>query len=111
MDETWESIEGFLWAVGRVSGRLGREGGGMVPGEEGGDAAPVDGRAGADTLRSCAYEDGFPKGAALLKGAEGGVEGLAEGWMGVWTGAADGRYSSSASRASNFSRGERGPSS
>ena len=55
----------------------------MVPGEEGGDTAPEDGRVGADTLRSCAYEEGFVKGAALRKGALGGVEGLAGGWIDV----------------------------
>lgn len=55
----------------------------MVTGEEGGDTAPVDGRVGADTLRSCAYEEGFVEEVALRKGALGGVEGLAGGWIGV----------------------------
>lgn len=77
----------------------------MVPGEEGGEMLPDD-KTGADTFRSWAYEDSFGGGMALLVAVAGGVGGLV--CVGVTV--ADGRLSSSASRASSFSRGERGSS-
>jgi hypothetical protein len=52
-DETCESIEWFRGAVGRVSGRLGRDEAGMATGEEGGETA-AEVTTGAETFRSCA---------------------------------------------------------
>jgi hypothetical protein len=103
-DDTCESIEGFRGAVGRVSGRwLGREGGGMVTGEDGGEM-PADERTGAETLRSWAYEESFGAGLLAVKGGDGGSRWCVVVRVGVL------EASSSASRASSFSLGERGPS-
>jgi hypothetical protein len=78
----------------------------MVTGEEGGEM-PADDRTGAETFRSWAYEDSFAGGLPALEAVVGGVGGE-EGCGGVAV--VDARMSSSASRASSFSRGERGPS-
>lgn len=102
-DETAESIEGLRGAVGLVSARFGRDGGGMAVGDNGGEM-PADERRGAETFRSWAYEDSFTGGMAPLLALFGGVGGLV--WVGV--AALDECCSSSASRASSFSRGERG---
>lgn len=101
-EETAESIEGFRGAVGRVSGLLGRDGGGIVPGDEGGEMLAEE-RTGAETFRSWAYEDGFPGMLPPLVVWFGGVGEKA--WVGVvcWE-------RSKAIKASSFSRGERGPS-
>lgn len=50
-DEAAESIDGLRGGVGRVSGRFGREGGGMAVGDAGGEM-PADDRTGAETFRS-----------------------------------------------------------
>ena len=73
-DDAAESIEGFRGTVGRVSGRLGRDGGGIATGDEGGDR-PADERTGAEMFRSCAYEESFPDTAAALGTGFGGVGG------------------------------------
>lgn len=104
-DDAAESIDGLRGAVGRVSGRCGRDGGGMVTGDAGGEM-PVDDRTGAETLRSWAYEDGFAGWFPPLAGMVGGVGGLAC----VGVAAFDLELASSAIRASSFSRGDRGPS-
>jgi hypothetical protein len=59
-DDAAESMEGFrTGAVGLVvSGRLGREGGGMVTGDAGGEM-PADDSVGDDACRSFAYTDGL----------------------------------------------------
>jgi hypothetical protein len=56
-DDTCESIEWLRGAVGLVSGLFGRDGGGMVRGEDGGEVR-ADESKGAETFRSCAYADG-----------------------------------------------------
>jgi hypothetical protein len=107
-DEAAESIDGLrTGALGRgvVSGRFGREGGGMVTGDAGGDM-PADDSVGDDACRSLAYTDGRVGWLKLLKGAPGGVGGCAGlvGRMGEVC------CSSSASSASSFSLGLRGSS-
>jgi hypothetical protein len=97
IDDSCESIEWLRWAVGRVSGWLGREGGGIVAGEDGGEMLAED-KSGADTFLSCAYDESGALWVAPREGAEAGGE--------AW----EGGLSSWASRASSFSRGERGPS-
>jgi hypothetical protein len=91
-------------AVGRVvSGRFGREGGGMATGDAGGDM-PADDSVGEDACRSLAYTDGCAGWLKLLAGTLGSVGGCAGlvGRMGEVC------CSSSASRASSFSQGLRG---
>lgn len=106
-DEAAESIEGLrTGTVGLVvSGRFGREGGGMVTGDAGGEM-PADDSVGDDTCRSFAYADGLVGWLKLWVGKMGGVGGCAglAGRMG------EERCSSSASNASSFSRGLRGSS-
>lgn len=106
-DEPCESIEWLRWTAGRVSaGRLGRDGGGMVPGEgeEGGETAAKD-SSGAETFRNWAYDEMWEPPLYAITGGPGAL--LEEG---EWASAAGDGLSSSASRASSFSRGERGPS-
>jgi hypothetical protein len=77
----------------------------MATGEAGGEM-PADEKTGAEALRSWAYEEGFGAAWRARDGFLGGVGGLV--WVGVVV--CDVCMSSSASRASSFSRGERGPS-
>ena len=94
-----ESIEGLRWVVGRVSGWFGRDGGGIAAGDDGGET-PAEGTTGAEKLRSWAYEDSLVP--LLLKLMV--LPGLAL----VGVAALDERWSSSASKRSSFSDGERG---
>lgn len=78
-DDAAESIEGLrTGTVGLVSGRFGRDGGGMVTGDAGGEI-PAEDSVGDDTCRSFAYADGLEGcvkfGAARLGGV-GGCAGL-----------------------------------
>lgn len=50
IEETAESMEGFRGAVGRGSGRFGRDGGSMAVGEDGGEKPDEDER-GAEKFR------------------------------------------------------------
>jgi len=80
-DDAAESMEGLrTGTVGRVSGRLGRDGGSMVKGEAGGEK-PADERAGDETWRSWAYADGLVgvrKPVVEKLGGVGGCAGLAK---------------------------------
>ena len=57
-DDKVESIEGFRGGMGLVSGRFGRDEGGIFAGDNGGEMPPED-TTGAETFRSWAYEDSF----------------------------------------------------
>ena len=106
-EDAAESIEGFrTGGVGvAVSGRLGREED-MMRGEAGGEM-PADDSVGDETWRSFAYADGLDGGLAKLVGTLGGVGGGCAGLVGRM---GEKRCSSSASKASSFSRGLRGSS-
>jgi hypothetical protein len=103
MEEAAESIEGLrTGAVALVSGRLGREGGGMVTGEAGGER-PANDSVGDEACRSWACAAGRRVVVAIV----GVVVDCAVG------GCVDGAElcsSSSASSWSSFSRGDRGSS-
>lgn len=105
-EDAAESIEGLrTGTVGLVSGRFGRDGGGMVTGEAGGEM-PAEDSVGDDSWRSLAYADGRDGCAKLGVGTVGGVGGCA-GWVGRM---GEVCCCSSASNASSFSRGLRGSS-
>jgi len=78
-DDAAESIEGLrTGTVGLVSGRFGRDGGGMVTGDAGGEI-PAEDSVGDDTCRSFAYADGLEgcvKFGAATMGGVGGCAGL-----------------------------------
>jgi hypothetical protein len=98
MDEAAESIDGLrTGAAGFVSGRCGREGGGMAAGEAGGER-PADDSVGDET---CRIADGrcplLVVGTGCVVGGVGGCPARGEACS-----------SSSASSRSSFSRGLRG---
>jgi hypothetical protein len=100
MEEAAESIDGLrTGAAGFVSGRCGREGGGMAGGEAGGER-PADDSVGDET---CRMADG--RCSLLLEADTGCVMGGVSGWTARGD---DVCSSSSASSRSSFSRGLRG---
>lgn len=107
-EEAAESMEGLrTGAVGvAVSVRFGREDGDMMRGDAGGEM-PADDSVGDETWRSFAYADGLAGWVVKVVGTLGGVGGGCAGWVGRM---GEKRWSSSASRASSFSRGLRGSS-
>jgi hypothetical protein len=112
-EEAAESMEGLRTGTAGVvvSGRFGRDCGDMTTGDAGGEM-PAEDSVGDETWRSFAYADGLAGWVAVVVvavvvvGTLGGVGGCAGlvGRMGEeW-------WSSSASKASSFSRGLRGSS-
>jgi hypothetical protein len=105
LDDSDEAAESMEWlrigGVGRVSGRFGREGGGMVTTGDAGGEKPADGGTGSETFRSGTCEDDFVDVRPPNEGRAGGAG--KPGWVVVVVAAGDGWCcSSSAIRASSF---------